>query len=247
MAPFIDFNSKKVKKRMGFINGFGAAIVVIGALFKILHLPGGDVVIGLGLTTEALLFMIGAFEPIPISYHWENVYPVLLDDNHHNHMGDHMDIGDKHFSTKEEGYADYSKEEYDYRSKSSSVNRISNIGNSIDINKDIVEKLENSVKQFTRVLNAFSQIESISYLNQKVNDYSNQMTIATQRMSSLNQVYSDQIESYDSHLRLESELISTLSMSIDSAKGIRGELEVLKGNLNSLNSVYGGMLSVINK
>ncbi len=76
---FIDFESKKGKKQMNYIYSIGAAVVIIGALFKILHLPGGDIVIGVGLGTEAFIFVISAFEPVHMDLKWDRVYPELAE------------------------------------------------------------------------------------------------------------------------------------------------------------------------
>jgi gliding motility-associated protein GldL len=71
------FESKKFKKTMNFVYGWGAAIVIVGALFKILHLAGANVMLSVGLLTEALIFMISAFEPIHQEPDWSLVYPEL--------------------------------------------------------------------------------------------------------------------------------------------------------------------------
>ena len=55
----------------------GAAIVIWGALFKILHLPGGNFLLSLGMGTEVLMFILSAFDRPPREYHWEEVFPAL--------------------------------------------------------------------------------------------------------------------------------------------------------------------------
>jgi gliding motility-associated protein GldL len=62
------------------IYGIGAAIVIVGATFKILHLPGDGVMLGVGLTTEAVIFFLSAFEPKHAEPDWSKVYPELADD-----------------------------------------------------------------------------------------------------------------------------------------------------------------------
>ena len=60
-----------------FAYSIGAAIVIWGALFKILHLPGGNFLLSLGMGTEVLMFTLTAFDRPPRSYKWENVFPNL--------------------------------------------------------------------------------------------------------------------------------------------------------------------------
>jgi len=62
---------------MNFVYGFGAAIVIVGALFKILHWPGANAMLTIGLLTEAAIFVISAFEPVHMDPDWSLVYPEL--------------------------------------------------------------------------------------------------------------------------------------------------------------------------
>ncbi len=69
--------SKTFKKLMAKIYGFGAAIVIVGALFKIQHWPGASAMLTIGLLVEAGIFVISAFEPVHEEPKWELVYPEL--------------------------------------------------------------------------------------------------------------------------------------------------------------------------
>ena len=70
-----------------FAYSIGAAIVIWGALFKILHLPGGNFLLSLGMGTEVLMFILSAFDRPPREYHWEDVYPQF-DPDYHKGEGD---------------------------------------------------------------------------------------------------------------------------------------------------------------
>ncbi len=63
-----------------FAYSFGAAIVIWGALFKILHLPGGNFLLCIGMGTEVLMFILTAFDIPPREYEWERVFPELADE-----------------------------------------------------------------------------------------------------------------------------------------------------------------------
>ncbi len=69
--------SKGWKKFMAKLYGFGAAVVIVGALFKIMHWPFAGPMLVVGLSTEALIFIFSAFEPIHEDPNWELVYPEL--------------------------------------------------------------------------------------------------------------------------------------------------------------------------
>ena len=76
----MDFaNSKLYKFLMPYLYGWGASLVILGALFKILHLPGANEMLMLGMGTEALIFFMSAFEKAPKDYKWERAYPGILD------------------------------------------------------------------------------------------------------------------------------------------------------------------------
>lgn len=67
------------QRLFNFAYSIGAAIVILGALFKILHMPGGNTLLMIGMGTEVLMFILTAFDRPPKEYHWEEVYPQLLD------------------------------------------------------------------------------------------------------------------------------------------------------------------------
>ena len=69
--------SKGYKNFMSKLYGWGAAIVILGALFKIQHYPGAGLMLGVGLGTEALIFFMSAFEPLHVEPDWSLVYPEL--------------------------------------------------------------------------------------------------------------------------------------------------------------------------
>ena len=64
------------------ITGLGASVVIVGALFKIMHWNGASAMLIVGLGTEAVLFAMFAFAPKEAHYHWERVYPQLLDNEY---------------------------------------------------------------------------------------------------------------------------------------------------------------------
>ncbi|WP_298310332.1 gliding motility protein GldL [uncultured Aquimarina sp.] len=74
-------NSKSSKKLMNMVYGLGAAVVILGALFKIMHWPFGNEMLIIGLITEALVFTVSAFEPVDDELDWSLVYPELAGGN----------------------------------------------------------------------------------------------------------------------------------------------------------------------
>lgn len=74
-------SSENGQRFFNFAYSIGAAIVIWGALFKILHLPGGSTLLSIGMGTEVLMFVLTAFDRPPREYHWEEVFPVLKSKN----------------------------------------------------------------------------------------------------------------------------------------------------------------------
>ena len=73
------YDSYRGKNVVNIIYSAGASVVIVGALFKILHWPGASQVLMIGMFTEAFLFLIGTLEHPHPEFHWENVFPQLLE------------------------------------------------------------------------------------------------------------------------------------------------------------------------
>lgn len=69
--------STKYRKFIQYLYGWGAAVVLAGALFKLQHWPGAGLMLTIGMSTEAVIFFFSAFEPLPVEYDWTMVYPEL--------------------------------------------------------------------------------------------------------------------------------------------------------------------------
>ncbi len=72
--------SKRWKILMGYVYGWGAALVLVGALFKLQHWNHSGIMLTIGLMTEAFIFFISSFEPPMEQPDWTRVYPELQDD-----------------------------------------------------------------------------------------------------------------------------------------------------------------------
>lgn len=70
-------SSEQGQRFFNFAYSIGAAVVIWGALFKILHLPGGSTLLSIGMGTEVIMFILTAFDRPPKEYKWEEVFPVL--------------------------------------------------------------------------------------------------------------------------------------------------------------------------
>ena len=71
------FESKTWKNIMKYVYGLGAAVVIMGALFKIMHWPGASLMLIIGLSTEAVIFIMSVMEPVHLDADWSRVFPEL--------------------------------------------------------------------------------------------------------------------------------------------------------------------------
>ncbi|MEO7174562.1 MAG: gliding motility protein GldL, partial [Saprospiraceae bacterium] len=77
MATFTKTNSFKYFKNLAI--GVGASIVLLGALFKIESWEGGSLMLIIGMTTEAIIFLFLGLIPPEKDYYWDKLYPGIAD------------------------------------------------------------------------------------------------------------------------------------------------------------------------
>lgn len=209
--------SKANKRFMNMAYGLGASIVIIGALFKIIHFQigplTGNVMLTLGLVTEAIIFAISAFEPVDDDLDWSLVYPEL--------EGGKTAIKDKE-----------SKDAEGILSK-----KLDELLKDAQIDSELMASLGDSIKNFEDVAkNMAPTVESISATKK----YGEEMSLAAAQMESLNSLYKVQLESVNRQSTINEE-------AIENASKLKEQMQSLASNLSSLNGVYGGMLSAMNK
>jgi gliding motility-associated protein GldL len=119
---------------MGYVYGWGAALVLIGALFKLQHWNHSGIMLTIGLLTEAFIFFLSAFEPPLEQPDWAKVYPELNED--------------------------YDLVEPLDEVKSNSKGNLDSILNSTDITPDLLSKLGKSLIDLTNTASGISEISS---------------------------------------------------------------------------------------
>ncbi|HET8809151.1 MAG TPA: gliding motility protein GldL [Flavobacteriaceae bacterium] len=204
--------SKKNKKLMNMVYGLGAAIVILGALFKIMHWPGGNAMLIIGLITESLVFTVSAFEPVDDELDWSLVYPELAGGKGK----------DKEELLDEQGMLSKKLDEMLKEAK---------------IDSSLMTSLGESIKEFEGAARNMSPtVDAIS--SQK--KYSEELTLAAAQMESLNNLYKVQVESASRQAEINSAVA-------ENAGKLKDQMESLTLNLSSLNGVYGGMLTAMNR
>ena len=208
-------HSRAYKKRMNFVYGMGAAIVIIGALFKIQHLSYGFLTGGfmltIGLVVEAGVFAISAFDSPEEDLDWSKVYPELADG--------------------------LSSEDDEKKLGASGLlaQKLDNLLSEAKIDAGLMESLGTSMKNFQ---GAAEGLSSASETISATNKYNEQMSMASAQMESLNGLYKVQVDNTNHQAELNAAVV-------ENTEKLKEQMESLAQNLSSLNGVYGGMLSAM--
>jgi len=218
----IDVNGKGFKNFMAKLYGWGAAVVILGAMFKILHLPGADIMLVVGLTTEAVIFFFSAFEKPHEEVDWSLVYPELAG------MED-PDAKHKHGGSKS--------------NQLSVTQELDHMLESAKIDGELIESLSTGLRKFG---DAAHKLGDTSEAAQATNEYASQVAMASKNMESLNALYAVQLEASANHMEVQNSLIGKLSGSIENSERLGTEVSDLVKNISNLNAVYGGMLAAMN-
>lgn len=249
---------------------WGASVVIIGVLFKILHIGGStaNYMIGIGLGVEAFLFFLMGFNPPPKDPDWEKVYPELAE----NYAGELPQASqrnttqtpsataalDKMFSDANVDQAAINNLGSGLRAFSDKVNSINNISDVSLATNEFTDKLRMASSKFDNLGVAFEKasdnLVALSNTNTDAKSYHEQVQQLTQNLSSLNNMYERELRDSASHLQSMNKFYEHLSFtmqnfneSLDDSKVFKDEVSKLAKNLASLNAIYGNMLSAMNQ
>ena len=207
------------KKTMNFAYGMGAAVVIIGALFKITHIEygffTGNLMLTIGLVVEAAIFALSAFEPVDNDLDWTLVYPQLAN-------GKAAPV-----TTTVEANSD---------TQGLLSQKLDAMLKDAKIDGELMASLGNSIKNFESAAKSISPtVDSIA----STKKYSEELTLAAAQMESLNSLYKIQLQSASRNAQINEEVA-------ENNLKLKDQMQSLTSNLSSLNSVYGGMLSAMN-
>lgn len=196
--------SRSYKKTMNFIYGMGAAVVIIGALFKIQHISIGPITGGLmltiGLVTEAIVFAISAFDTPEDDFDWSKVYPELGEDS----------------VTAVEAES----------TQGLLSQKLDNLLKEAHIDAGLMESLGNSMKNFQGAAEGLSSAsESIS----STNKYNEQVSMAAAQMETLNNLYKVQVENTGKQTELNSAVVENTEKLKEQMESLAQNLSSLNG------------------
>lgn len=172
---------------MNFFYGMGAAVVIVGALFKLMHWPGAGPMLIIGLLTEALIFALSSFDAPEKEIDWSLVYPELAG-----------------------GEAKARKVKTEEPTDASGLlsKKLDQMLKDAKVDGALMESLGNSIKNFESAAKGIAPtVDSIA--GQK--KYSEELSMAAAQMESLNSLYKVQLESASRNAEANKEIADNAS------------------------------------
>jgi gliding motility-associated protein GldL len=215
------------------VTGFGAAIVIVGAMFKIQHWPGATIALIGGLSVEAVLFILGAFEAPHMEIDWSLVYPELAvshDEEHEDELESEDEEGVTTSAIVEAQDNDESvSQKLDQmlmdaniggdlieslgeglRNFGETAQNLNSVGTASEATDGLVNSLESASQNVDKMSNAYEKasesIAGISDLKGEGTSYAEQLVAMTKNLGELNTVYEQQIEANNGSMKLSSDI-----------------------------------------
>ncbi len=209
-----------------FAYSIGAAVVILGALFKILHLPGGNAMLCIGMGTEVIMFVLTAFDRPEKPYKWENVFPVLTSQDPEDRPNFNSGGGVIINGGSSTGEVIISGEQ---------AKRSAGIPENINLSESDTRSLSESIAKMAAASDQLARMAEMTEATQRYLDQiagiSEQMAQLRDNTQSLNEVSSLLLDSYRA-ITDNSETISRSSM------GYVDQMESLNRNISGLNTIY---------
>ncbi|MEN9444134.1 MAG: hypothetical protein RIS47_1024 [Bacteroidota bacterium] len=227
------------KKIMAKVYGLGASVVIIGALFKIMHWPYAGALLTVGLLTEAVIFFISAFEPLHEEWDWSLVFPELGGLDPEDELNNAAMVAAGKAPKGQIGGGGLSD-----------LDRLLLKG--VDNDEKLFEKLGQGLKSLTQTASALSDISSATAATKEYSESMKSASVAVNQVAQgagqLGETYRQTSEdlSYSVSTLADSykKITQSLSVDIDFSAVNKGnasyseKLEVLNKNLTALNAIF---------
>jgi gliding motility-associated protein GldL len=267
------------KKKGGFVDllfttimpkvyGIGAAVVIIGALFKIQHWEGANEMLILGLGTEAIIFFLSAFEPKHAEADWSKVYPELAEDyegsvNQPSRISNRPTGGESPLLKIDEMLktAKVDQNLLDNLGKgltnlATSASQMSSLSNAAVATNDYAKNVQAASASLTEMNKSYGSamkaVGAMADASKDTSEYHKQVQSVTKNLAALNTIYEMELKDADSHVKNMNKFYESLTGAMqglskvgDNTAKFTSELGNLTTNLAALNKVYGSMLTAM--
>lgn len=235
-------SSEKGKRVLNFCYSWGASVVIIGALFKLLHLPYANQILFVAMITEAAVFFISAFERPNDEYHWEDVFPVLKSKNP-------LDRPDFSKGSKANGgngiqvggvVMNMGNDMSSNTSAVSGAAAAASLG--LNVTEEDTHNLSDSIKKLS---GAAEQISKMAELTEATQKYLEQLSSMSEQMEKFSQVTNSLTSASDTLLNAYQHISDNSDGISQNSKGYVQQMEALNQNISGLNAVYEAQLRSI--
>lgn len=250
------------------IYGIGAAVVIIGALFKILHLPGANEMLMIGLSVEAGIFFLSAFEPKHAEVDWSKVYPELAEDFEgpttqtatritNRPSGDSpllkIDEMLKTAKVDQNLLDNLGKGLTNLATSATQMGNLSNAAVATNEYAKNVQAASSSLSEMNKSYGtAMKAVSAMADASKDTGEYHAQVQKVTKNLAALNTIYEMELKDADSHVKNMNKFYESLTGAMQGLSSVgtntskfTSELGKLTDNLTSLNNVYGSMLTAM--
>jgi gliding motility-associated protein GldL len=263
------FTTLLYKTIMPKVYGIGAAVVIVGALFKILHLTGANEMLMIGLTTEAVIFFLSAFEPPHEDPDWSKVYPELSKEYEESadsrpRPGKPVGAGDgspliavsemlKNAKVDQNPLDNLGKGLNNLATSAQQMNNLSNAAVATNEYAKNVQSASSALAEMNKSYGtAMKAVTAMADASKDTSEYHTQVQKVTKNLAALNTVYEMELKDADSHVKSLSKYYESLTGAMnglaktgENTSKFTAELGKLADNLASLNKVYGNMLTAM--
>lgn len=220
--------SRGYKNFMSKLYGIGAAIVIVGALFKITHIKGADIMLFVGLMTEAIIFFFSAFEPPHVEPDWSLVYPELAGMYHASDDLDEigMDTSGQSPTEQLDKMLEQAKIEPELieslgnglRNLTDTVKNLSTVSNMAVASNEFVQNVKNVSQGANQLGNSYRQTAEALDLETKIaTEHAQSLKGISSNAAILNQTYSQVSESLKSEIAHREQLNQNVLTAAQSA------------------------------
>lgn len=244
--------SPRVNRLVNIFVCVGAAVVIFGAMAKILHLSWADWALKVGLTTEALIFLVYAYLPPPETGHAPAAAPAPKVEKGNpalksmEKMLQEADITPTNLSKLSDGF----------KRLGTTVDKMGEISDVVAATGDYTQKTREATHALTSVKEAYLQtagaLSSFNQASDTTRTFHEQVQVLTKNLSSLNTIYELELQESNNHLKALNQFYGKLNEASTAMQGsaddaIRAQHQIasLANNLTRLNQVYGNMLTAM--
>ena len=249
--------SKSTERIVNVIVCMGAAIVIFGAWQKITHQPLADFFLTAGLITEAVIFVVYAFLPPPGSemHAIAEALPKMAG-NANNSGNPALAKMDKMMQEAGINPENLGRLSEIFKKLGTQVDKIADVSDVVKSTSDYAAKTKEATAALDTMKNAYTgAATTLGHFNaasDSTKNFHEQVQVLTKNLGSLNAIYELELQDTNNHLKAMNSFYGhltnasqTMQNSVDDAKKAHEQIAKLAGNLSSLNTVYGNMLSAM--